>query len=309
MGVVIMRVLLTGWFSFTHGEATAGDVLALEAVRSALRSASIDCDTVWSPVFRPGGLRLQDAEPERYSHLIFVCGPVRGEQVAALHARYASCRRIAVGVTVIDRRDQEAAAFDLVLARDGNGSPPLPDLAVAAPPPSGGPVPAAGVVLATGQGEYGERRRHEIVADRLTGWLGSKECAPVPLETRLDSRDWRLCSTPKAFMSLVSRLDVVVSTRLHGLVLALRAGVPVLAVDPVVGGGKVTAQALAWRWPAILAAGDTTDRARLDAQWDWCLSAAGRTAAAWAAVQSAGRDQHPLITAMMADLGASPAIA
>jgi hypothetical protein len=295
-----MRVLLTGWFSFTHGETTAGDVLALDAVRSALGSAGINFDTAWSPVFRPGGLRLEDARPERYSHLIFVCGPVRGEQVAALHARYRACRRIAVGVTVIDRADPEVAGFDLILARDGDQSAPARDLADAGPGQGGQPVPVTGIVLATGQGEYGERRRHDVVTRRLTRWLGSKACAPVPVDTRLDSRDWRLCSTAAAFTSLVSRLDVVVTTRLHGLVLALRAGVPALAVDPVAGGGKVTAQALAWRWPAILSAEETADRARLDARWAWCLSAAGRGAAAAAA--AAGPARHPLLTAMLADL-------
>jgi hypothetical protein len=122
------------------------------------------------------------------------------------------------------------------------------------------------------------------------------------LETRLDTRDWRPCSTAEAFMSLVSRLDVVITTRLHGLVLALRAGVPALAVDPVAGGGKVTAQARAWRWPGILAAEDTADRARLNALWDWCLSAAGRGAAATASLWSAGLGEHPLLTAMIADL-------
>jgi hypothetical protein len=50
-----MRALLTGWFSFTDGEKTAGDVLALEAVGAALRSAAIAYDTAWSPMFRPGG--------------------------------------------------------------------------------------------------------------------------------------------------------------------------------------------------------------------------------------------------------------
>jgi hypothetical protein len=87
-----MRALLTGWFSFTDGEKTARDVLALEAVGAALRSAAIAYDTAWSPM-PARGVRLENARPERYTHLIFVCGPVRGEQVAALHARFASCRR------------------------------------------------------------------------------------------------------------------------------------------------------------------------------------------------------------------------
>jgi Polysaccharide pyruvyl transferase len=299
---VTVRVLLTGWFSFIHGEVTAGDVLVLDAVSSALRSAGICYDTAWSPVFRSGGLRLEDASPEQYTHLIFACGPVHGEQVAALHSRFASCRRIAVGVTVIDRTHPEVTGFDLVLARDGPGSAPLRDLAVAAPSAAWS-KPVTGVILATGQGEYGERRRHEVVNSQLTGWLAAKDCAPVPMDTRLDSSDWRLCSTARAFMSLVSRLDVVVTTRLHGLVLALQAGVPALAVDPVEGGGKVTAQAIAWDWPCVLAAGDIAEKARLDQQWDWCLSAGGRVAATLVS-RPVSAYQHPLIMAMIAGIKA-----
>jgi hypothetical protein len=69
----------------------------------------------------------------------------------------------------------------------------------------------------------------------------------------------------------VSRLDAVITTRLHGLVLALHAGLPALAVDPVAGGGKVTAQARAWGWPAIVAAEQAADRRLLGRHWDWCL--------------------------------------
>jgi len=313
-----VRILLTGWFSFLHGEATAGDILALDAVRSALGAAGLRYDTAWSPVFRPAGRRLEDAPPERYTHLVFICGPVHGEPVAALHARYASLRRIAVGVSVIDPASPAYAGFDLVLARDGDAGPPHRDLAVAAPafraaasagPPgrpgtprlSGGHLPVVGVILASGQGEYGDRRRHDAVTAGLTAWLGTVPCAPLVLDTRLDSRDWRLCSTAEAFTALVSRLDIVVTTRLHGLVLALGRGIPVLAADPVAGAGKVTAQARAWDWPALLAAEDATDRGLLARHWNWCLSGEGRRAAASAAAQpDPGRP--PLLAALLSAL-------
>jgi Polysaccharide pyruvyl transferase len=38
---------------------------------------------------------------------------------------------------------------------------------------------------------------------------------------------------------IVGRLDFVVTMRLHGLVLALKHGVPALAVDPVADGAAV----------------------------------------------------------------------
>jgi len=303
-------ILLTGWFSFLHGETTAGDVLALAAVEQALDQVGIGYEVAWSPVFRPGALRLEDAAPGRYTHLVFVCGPVHGAPVADLHTRFATLRRIAVGVSVIDRTDPACRGFDLVLARDGYQGPPRYDLSAAVPPyppprttasTPALPVPVAGMVLASGQGEYGLRRRHEQVTENLTGWLGSKTCAPVPLETRLDSRDWRLCSRADAFETLLSRMDVVVTTRLHGLALALRAGIPALAVDPVDGGGKVTAQASAWQWPAILSAVQAGDRGRLDELWAWCLSPNARQAAATAA-RTAPVDAEALLAALVTDL-------
>jgi hypothetical protein len=230
-----MRVLLTGWFSFLHGEATAGDLLALEAVRRSLEESGFGYDIAWSPVFRPGALRLEDAPPDRYSHLVFVCGPLHGAQFSLLHSRFAALRRIAVGVSVIDPADPACAGFDLVLARDGGPRPSARDLAAAVSPPAPGQVPVAGIALAAGQGEYGTRRRHEEVTARLTDWVGRQECAPVVLETRLDTSDWRLCSTAEAFGVLLSRLDIVVTTRLHGLALALRAGVPALAAGQALG--------------------------------------------------------------------------
>ncbi|GAA0364379.1 polysaccharide pyruvyl transferase family protein [Actinoallomurus spadix] len=266
-----MRVLVTGWFSFVHGEVTAGDALALDTVASALARAGMPYDEAWSPVFRPDAMSLEEADPARYTHLVFVCGPVHGEQVRDLHERFPDCHRVAVGVSVIDPADPAVTGFHRVLARDGLGEPDrdLAGLPVGAPP-------VAGVVLAQGQGEYGARRRHDDVAARLTGWLGERDCAALPLDTRLDRRDWRLCSTADQFVAVVRRLDVVVTTRLHGLVLALRAGVPPLAVDPVDGGGKVSAQAGVWEWPVLPADADVTE---FDAAWAWCLSEEGRRAA------------------------------
>jgi Polysaccharide pyruvyl transferase len=270
-------------------------VLALESVGAALAAAGLGYDIAWSPAFRPGGLALEAARPGRYSHLIFICGPAHGEQVTALHRRFAGCRRIAVGVSVIDPTDPAVTGFDIVLARDGGRSRPVRDLAAAAAAgATARAIPVVGLVLATGQGEYGQRRRHAPVADALTRWLGTKGCAPVPLDTRLDTRDWSLCSTAEAFMSLLARLDLVVTTRLHGLTLALAAGVPALAVDPVAGGGKVTAQAAAWDWPCLLPAEQSARAGPLDAHWDWCLSAAGRDAARAAAGQ-ADRDTRSLL--------------
>jgi polysaccharide pyruvyl transferase len=273
-----MRVLLTGWPSFLHGEATAGDVLSMQRVRAALDGAGVSCEVAWSPVFRPGALTLEEAAPQRYSHVVFACGPVHGEQLRWLHHRFAGCRRIAVGVTVIDPSDPAVTGFDVVLARDAAGRTARRDLASTV---AASPVPVVGVILAPGQREYGRRRRHDLVHDRLVAWLAGLDCARVPLDTRLDPRRWGSCATPDQLDSVVRRLDAVVTTRLHGLVLALRRGVPALAVDPVAGGGKVSAQADAWQWPALLSVEAVVRAgAELGCWWRWCLSPQARELAA-----------------------------
>jgi hypothetical protein len=266
-----MRVLLTGWASFLHGEATAGDVLSLRAAAAALAEAGIDHRVAWSPGFRPGTLHLPDAPPEDYTHVVFACGPVHGPQVRSLHERYAACRRIAVGVSVPDPGDPAVTGFHRVLPRDGGSTAEL-DLSLGA---TVAPTPVLGVILAPHQPEYGSAGRHADVHAALTGWLARVDCARVPLDTRLAHEDWERCATPDQFAALVSKMDAVVTTRLHGLVLGLKAGVPVLAVDPVAGGGKVTAQGKAVDWP-VVAASDVTDTALLDARLKWCLPASVR---------------------------------
>ena len=266
------RILLTGWFAFLDGEATAGDVLALNRVQEALRRVGLDHDVAWSPRFRPEGPSLAQVRPEDYSHLVFVCGPLHGPQIEELHRRFAHCVRIAVGTSVVDPGSPAVTGFHRVLARDAPGTEPMPDLAAGAPALPACPV--VGVILTHGQQEYGARRQHARVADEVTRWLSRRDCARLELETRLDVRDWRLSATPAQLESVLSRLDLVVTDRLHGMVLALRAGVPALAVDPVEGGAKVTAQARACGWPALVPA-ERLETSVLDQWWEWC-AAVGR---------------------------------
>jgi hypothetical protein len=297
-----MRVLVTGWPSFRHGEATAGDVLSMHAVHRELTDAGIACEVAWNPAFEPGALSLADADPRRYTDLVFACGSVHGEQIRWLHRRFAHCRRIAVGVSLVDWSDPAVTGFHHVLPRDENGTASV-DLSVAAPVAS---TPVVGVVLAPPQPEYGMRVRHRRVHDRLTGWLAAVDCAAVALDTRLDSREWSRCATPNQLVSTLGRFDVVVSTRLNGLLLGLRAGTPVLAVDPVAGGGKMSAQAAALRWPAIVGAeavlaGDGANT--LMECWRWCRSARARSTARRCAVDArrAGAGTLRRVTRLMRD--------
>ena len=301
-----MRALVVGWSSPLHGEATAGDVLSAEAVCARLAADGVPFDTAWSPAMHRaygprGGLRLDDAvaAAERWTHLVWACGPITGWQVEELHAAFAHARRLAVGVSVLDPADPAVTGFHVVVPRDAPGAEPQRDLAARAPVPA---LPVLGVFLTSGQGEYGAHRRHDEVSGALGEWLARQRCARLLLETRLDPRDWRMPATAEEVVAQVARTDVVVTTRLHGLVLALRAGVPAVAVDPVAGGAKVSAQARAWNWPALAGAEEVlADPAVLDRHLAWCLSGAGRAAAERTRAQApaAGERQLDVLSAAL----------
>jgi len=93
----------------------------------------------------------------------------------------------------------------------------------------------------------------------------------------------------------------VVPARVHGRVLARRAGVPALAVDPIAGGGKVSAQAAALGWPAVVGADDALRPGVLDRWWCWCLSAEGRAAAGRGAARSGDRLVTQLVDALVGE--------
>lgn len=237
-----MRALITGWFSFEQGEATAGDLRAAEVVCGWLDEADIAYDVATSPAFG-GGLDWREVDPGDYSDVVFVCGPLHGEQLDALVDRFRGCRRTAVDVSLTPGAPPD---FDVVFERDGGGAP-RPDLAIASARES---APVVGVVRAHAQPEYGGATALDEVHATIDRALAGERVAIVELDTRVDPREPGI-QTCAQVESAIARTDAVVTTRLHGLVMALKGGTPALAIDPVHGGGKVTGQARALEWPHV----------------------------------------------------------
>lgn len=84
--------------------------------------------------------------------------------------------------------------------------------------------------------------------------------------------------TPAQIESLIARVDVVVTTRMHGLVLALKNGVPALVIDPIRGGAKVSRQAEVLGWPIVHTV-DRLDARSLEESLDRCLTPEARAQA------------------------------
>lgn len=270
-----VRILVTGWFSFDPAEVTAGDLLARDTAVRWLTEAGLPHDVAVSANFRrPRDLALHDAHPGDYTDVVFVCGPAAGQPVEEMFGRFPHARRMALDVSVVD--GTRRLPLDVIMERDRDGAA-RPDLSLAAPP-AGRRIPVIGVVLAHSQPEYGDHRLEQAHA-LLAEALAPLDAARVLIETRVHPCDPWLCRTPAQVEAALARCDAVAASRMHGLVLALKAGVPAVGVDPVAGGGKVSRQAEALGWPGVARVGETSPQ-ELSGLLRWCLTAEARTMAA-----------------------------
>src|SRR3954451_602375 len=258
-----MRVLVTGWFSFAEVVATVGEELGVDVVVGWLTELGVDHDVAWAP-YLGRGPHWRDLDPGDYTHLLFVGGPLMDlSLLRELTGAFAQAQRWAINVSVLP--DDASGLFHRVWARDAPGLS-RPDLAIGTTTPD---VPVVAVAFAPVQEEYGHRSQAGRVRATIEGWLGARGMPWFELD--LDLFDEPYERFPAQVEALVRRADVVVSMRLHGLVLGLAHGVPVIACDAIVGGAKVSAQAAALGWPVLLRAGEI-DPATLDAALEPALS-------------------------------------
>lgn len=258
-----MRVLVTGWFSFDEVIATIGDELGADAVVGWLTELGIDHDVAWAP-YLGRGPHWRDLDPTDYTHLVFVSGPLMDMPlIRELTAAFGHAQRWAVNVSVVP--DDARPLFHQVWERDSPGTA-RPDLAIGTTTPD---VPVVAVAFAPAQEEYGTRSQAEQVRAAIEGWLGARAIPWFELDMDLYDKPYE--RFPTQVEALVRRADVVVSMRLHALVLGLAHGVPVIACDAIAGGAKVSAQAAALGWPVVLRAGEI-DPTTLDAALEHALS-------------------------------------
>jgi len=171
----------------------------------------------------------------------------------------------------------EWSPFDVLIERDSTTGA-NPDIVFLSPRRL---VPVVGICLVEPYDE-GLTDVANRAIERLTR---SREMACVPIDTRLDTNPAGL-RTPAEIESLLARMDVVVTTRLHGAVLALKNGVPVIPIDPEAGGAKIRRQVESIGWPILFCA-DALDDALLAKALDFCLTDAARLEARACAARAA----------------------
>lgn len=264
-----MKTLVAGWFSFQEGHATAGDLLTRDLARAWLESAGHHCDVALAAPFR-GGVDWRQVDPEVYSHVVFVCGPFqRSNLEVEFLQRFARCRLLGLNLSMQEPLS-EWNPFDLLLERDSSEGV-RPDMGFASPPAR---VPVVGVCLV----EAYSGGLVEVANTAIRRLIESREMAPVDIDTRLDAHSKNPLRTPAEIESVIARVDVLLTTRLHGLVLGLKNSTPVIAIDPEPGGAKINRQAKLLGWPASFVVDELEDPS-LQESFEYCLQDGARAKA------------------------------
>lgn len=255
------RILVVWWGCLERGGETIGDLSAVVRAAAllyqrghAVRVAS-RCPYVLGDLSIPA-LDWRNIDPGEIDMLVFVCGPIISESAAFRHLfdRFARTQKIAVGVSILPRSEGAVMiSFDRIIARDGidgaHGDFAFdPCEFVRDRDFLDGRV---GLCLRGPQREYGDNACIDETTARLTrsitAALGTKA---ITLDTRLHGRPEAAATITKAF----AVCEYIVTSRLHGALMAIALGRQVIAIDQIKGGGKVSSVLNRIGWPLVLRA-------------------------------------------------------
>jgi hypothetical protein len=268
------KALLTGFFS------TVGDMDCLEIVKSWLQEENIEFDVM--PYHDdivdkiPGCVSKKSIIPENYTHLIVICGPcwpgVFSEMGIDLWD-YEHCTRVGINLTMM-RPLEEWNPFDFLLERDSNHLK-RPDLSLLKVT---GRVPVIGLCFIESQDEYGDLQDHKKVFRIVDEFLEKHNYASVTLDTRWPKHRNKVgFSSVEQLVSVMGKMDAIITNRLHGMIFSLKSGVPFIALDGIKGGDKVSRQAHALQWPAMESV-DMLDIEKLEKWFAWTQSEEAKSA-------------------------------
>lgn len=245
------KPILIVWWGARSRQGTVGDCLAVCNVVFALQQRGAEVEIAADRGFQFTGARSVNwwtVNPFRYRCVVFVCGPLTNSwYFRLLFSKFAWVRKVAVGVSVLEPRQRFTRSFDTIVARDG-----LPeshfDLAVAGELiPHHAERPYVLVCLRGHQSEYGAAVCHSARVDELIWHTTQRLGLPVKaVNMTVTPHTDALGHVHRSF----SQARLVLTTRLHGALFALRHGVPFIAVDQIEGGRKLTSvvRKLGWEY-------------------------------------------------------------
>ena len=256
--------ILIAWFGAFDGHGTIGDLLSLQSLTNHLHNQNLNFDyTSYENFQNLAGKRVdwKKLNPNKYTIFIWVCGPIlkNHPQLSEIFDKFINCTKIGVGVSLFRKEHfNYFNPFDFVFAREGI-TQVFDDIALAAPIQHNDIVSRGnkkeitiGLSLRGQQGEYGEDNclfelTEKTIKKSAENLLQNRKGKIVIIENHLK----RSGVDPEDIENLYSECDLVITSRLHGALMALRHSVPYIAIDQIKNGAKVYGILNNNKWPYV----------------------------------------------------------
>ena len=248
------------WYGSLEGNGTLGDLMSLEAVATYLVARGHDVLHTTDAEIDISGTRR--VELDIVSELdcdaaIFVCGPIIKSHVKSrqIFNQFSRIPFAGIGVSLFDTEHPNFCdPFDFVIARQRGNTVASPDVAILAPErvertPGSGRI---GICLRGAQSEYGTdlcrwREVEKTVTESARLAVRGDESRLVYIDTHLFNSGMQ----PDEIEHVFASCDVILTTRFHGAMIALRHRRPFIAIDQIQGGAKVWTLLSRLDWPDV----------------------------------------------------------
>ena len=255
------KALIRGAFSDIGKNSTFGDIQAMEVLCSWLNEIQVEFDVLDKVSSKKKNISI---DPHKYDILIYVCGPF-GKNTYCKN--FSHCLKIGIDVSIEKNESHyidSQKCLDFIIPRDSI-TVKNPEFVFKASSPD---VAVVGLALVHDQGDK-EKSRHQQIEAVVKKYFKNNGYAIIKLDTLITTpirKNQTNISSVSQFEALVRRCDFIISSRLHGLVYGLKNNIPVIAIDPIFGGGKLTKQAQAINWPIIINGDDVSEEKIKDAE-------------------------------------------
>jgi hypothetical protein len=259
------KAIVYGHFSFPGGGETFGDLEVKNEILIWLEEIDIDYDVAVAYENENKDILFSKIEPTDYGIFIFVCGPWNParKKHRNLLINFNHCKKIGINLTTFEHGTN---GFDFLISRDDMKTSRA-DIAFSH---KINKTPTIGFLLVNRQIDYGIKQRHFYVESVIKEFVEYENILPIWLDTNVNFNSEKI-NNYQDFESIIRNVDLIISNRLHGLVIGIKNSVPVIAIDPIEGGGKVSMQAKAVNWDILISA-EELDLNFLKKMVDYCLN-------------------------------------
>jgi len=246
------KIALCGWFSLEKGQATSGDILCLNEVSSWLKQWKFEFEIIYAK--KVGGRGYKDYNRDFFATQIFICGPIDGKyEVQKELFDWFLGSWYFWSNSIINRIDSMHSQNSII--RDGI-EPIYPDFSFLQPTLN---VPFVITIFRDAQKEYGVNNcLHNTVSSIVNNVLNEGNYFHETISTELNCSWQEMLMKSMAIEKFISCADLVITTRLHGLIHSLRSGRMAIAIDQIRDGAKLATLCNQIEYPYFILAEDLT---------------------------------------------------